>query len=188
MKYLILSVALSIIACPATAQTGATVQTPELARLAAARELIDVVMPPADRDAMIENIIHPMLANIRRAVMEMPRMKAGVDNNPKLIAVLDGFMERQNARTLKQLQTGLPGMFDAMMRAYARRFTITEMADAKAFFATPSGRAYMQKGMTIMNDPDVQAWQRDLMQSSLSRVGADIDALVKELDAVEPQE
>jgi Uncharacterized protein conserved in bacteria (DUF2059) len=72
---------------------------------------------------------------------------------------------------------------NAMSRAYARQFTLQEMADAKIFFATPSGRAYMSKAGGIMSDPDISKWQTDLMQSSMAENRTEVSKMKEEVSA-----
>jgi hypothetical protein len=178
------------LATPAFAQAApapapAPVEAPDPARIVAARALIDVVMPPEARDGMIDAMLKPMMTNVQQAVLNNPMFGKEISADPKLRAVFDGFLARRTEATLAQLRAGLPGMFAAMERAYARRFTIQQMADAQAFFATPSGRAYMREGMTIMSDPDVMAWQRTLMQDSMGDMKGEIARLMTELEATE---
>lgn len=173
------------LAAPVAAQAApAPTAAPDPAKLAAARALIDVVMPPEARDGMVDAMLRPMMANLQQGLMSNPMFQKDMAD-PKRRAVFDRFLAQRNEATLAKLRAGLPGMFTAMERAYARRFTIEQMADAQAFFATPSGRAYMREGMTIMSDPDVQAWQRTLMQDAMGDMRGEIAQLIAELAAVE---
>jgi hypothetical protein len=167
------------------APTPAAAETLDPAKLAAARALIDIVMPPQTRDGMIDAMLKPMMANVSQAALSNPMFAKEIGDDPKLRAVFDRFLARQTDTMLARLRAGLPGMFAAMERAYSRRFTVQQMADAQAFFTTPSGRAYMREGMSIMADPDVQAWQRSLMQGSMGNMQGEIAALLAELEAAE---
>ena len=74
-------------------------------------------------------------------------------------------------------------MIDAMSRAYARRFTVEQMAELRTFFTTPTGRAYMAQATTIMSDPDIAAWQQQMMNSTMTRVMGETRKMVAELIA-----
>jgi len=174
---------------PSAAQAQATpgaVAAPDPARLAAARELIDVLMPPASRAQMIEAMIAPMLGNLQQGMAQSPMFSSAMADHPEMQTRFATFLARQQARTMTLMRDGLPGMVEAMARAYARRFDVAQCRDIKAFFATPSGRAYMQQSLTIMSDPDVAAWQRTMMQSSMANMQADVAEFAKQ--AAMPEE
>jgi hypothetical protein len=168
---------------PAPAATASSVQALDPARLAAAKAMIDVIMPPDVREAMVEGMVRPMMANIQQAVLSNPKLEAQLGAGTKARAIFDRFIARQNEQILGKLRAGMPGMFDATTHAYARRFTIEQMRDVSVFFSTPSGRAYMQQSMTIMADPDIQAWQRMLMQNSLSDLDSELATFAAEIEA-----
>ena len=170
------------LAAPATAQTPAPLDP---ARVTAARELIDVLMPPATREQLITGMMAPMLANMRRAMQSAPGFAADIHADPKLRTAFDAFITKQQAQTTRMLREALPGMLPAMARAYARRFDVAQMHELRAFFQTPTGRAYMQASYTIMSDPDIQAWQQDLMARTMGRLQADVVAFVEQATKAE---
>ena len=156
-------------------------------RVAAAHDVIDVLMPPATREQMIGSMITPMLANIRQGMMQDPKMAALMGQDPAMRAAFDQFIARQNDRTIETLRAELPGMITAMTNAYARRFDVGQLRDIKAFFLTPTGRAYMQAAMTIMSDPDVAQWQRSMMSRTLGHIQEDIAAFVDKVVEAAPE-
>src|SRR3546814_18844746 len=83
--------------------------------------------------------------------------------------------------TVEQLRTQLPGLFDAMARAYARRFTVAQLGEIETFFRTPTGRIYVTESMNIMSDPDIAAWQRQSISSRMERPTAELERLSREL-------
>jgi hypothetical protein len=188
MKRMILAVAL-IAATPALAQAPAMAPaTAEPApvdpvRLVAAKAVIDQIMPPATREQMIEAMIAPTLATISQTVTNDPKMAELLGEDSKAQASFTRFMERQNARTMSDLRRELPAMVEAMSRAYARRFDERQLKEISAFFATPTGKTYLEQSPGIMSDPDVLAWQRRLMSKSMSTIHEDIETLSKELGA-----
>lgn len=191
MRYAYLAAAALVLNAPsAFAQTVPAAATPaaiDPARIAAARELIDLLMPPATRAQMMEGMMTPMLANLRQGMTQNPDFAGAMNGDARVKSLFDTFMQRQQERTMTLLRTSLPGMSDAMARAYARRFDVAQMREIKAFFLTPTGRLYMQQSYTIMADPDVAAWQRTMMATSMTGVQADVADFAKQIAALEPK-
>ncbi|WP_081668592.1 DUF2059 domain-containing protein [Sphingomonas phyllosphaerae] len=195
MKIFALSAALMLAPITAAAQTTAAASpasapaaAPDPARLSAATRLMDTLMPPASRAQMMDQMMGPMLANLRQGMTQNPQFAAEMAKNPKVKAAFDRFMDSQFRRSMDMVRTSLPGMFDAMARAYARRFDVAQLEELQRFFATPTGQAYMQAAMTIMSDPDVAAVQRNMMVEAMSRVQADTAAFAKEVAAIQQSE
>lgn len=179
-------VALALTASPAVA-TSASAQSPEHegavdpARLAAAKRTIEAMMPPAQRNAMFEAMLNPMLANMQQAILSRPDIRTALDADPKAKATLNAFLAAQQQKTIALLQTELPGMFAIMERAYARRFTAAQLDEITAFFNTPTGRLYMDESMKIPADPELLGWQRQLMARSLADGEKDLEKLQADL-------
>jgi hypothetical protein len=53
-----------------------------------------------------------------------------------------------------------------------------------AFFATPTGQAYLAQSPTIMADPDVGAWMNQLMTRSMQRLPEQTATLKAEIEAL----
>lgn len=168
---------------PGTAQTAPVAAAPDAARLAAAQALIEQIMPADRRDAMVEQMVRPMLANAREAMANAPMFADMARDNPKLATAMNGFMDEEFERSLATTKAAMPAMFDAMARAYARRFTLDQMRDIGDFFKTPSGRAYVETAPTIMSDPDVMAAQRAMMTQTMSGMQERMAKLVETLRA-----
>ncbi|MFS0772374.1 DUF2059 domain-containing protein [Sphingomonas sp. 1P08PE] len=189
MIRLLLPAALTCMPAPAMAQVAAVaVSAPDPARLAAARRVLDTLMPPATRDQMIRGMMEPLLANIRQGMTQDASFTRAMGDNPAVAAAFERFMAQQHARTVALMQTSLPGMIEAMSRAYARRFDVVQLGDIERFFRTPTGSAYMQASMTIMADPDVAGWQRTMMANAMSHVQEDAASFGKEIAAIQQGE
>lgn len=189
MIELILSIAALAPAIPATGQSSTpaaqAAPAPDPARLQASRALLDVLMPPATREQMIQGMMAPMLANIQRAIADNPQFAQTIGSDPEVKALFDAFMGKQLSRTTEMLRAGLPGMVEAMIRAYARRFDVAQLTELRRFFESPAGQTYMRESMTIMGDPDVAAWQRTLMSQSMNQAQADAADFARQLAARE---
>ena len=193
MKRLGLAAALALALVPlaATAQTpapSATDAAVDPVRLAAATRLLNALFPPASRAQMMDGMLTPMMANLRQGMTQNPQFAAEMAKDPKVKAAFDRFMEAQLRRNLDMVRASLPGMFDAIARAYARRFDVAQMGELERFFRTPTGQAYMQASMTVMADPDVAAFQRKMMVDAMSRVQADTADFVKDVAAIKQSE
>jgi hypothetical protein len=172
----------------AGAQTvPATAAAPDPARLAAAQALMSRIMPADKRDAMVEQMLRPMMENIRGAVLSGPKFEAARADNPKLAATVEAFMKEEFERSIETMKAAMPAMIDAMARAYGRRFTLDQLQALDTFFQTPAGRAYVEVAPTIMTDPDLLAVQRSMMtdamtglQQRMAAFGAKIDAEAKQ--------
>jgi hypothetical protein len=181
---LALMVAASVVSGVAAAQTGAATPALDPARVAAAGELIELLFPAATREKMIDGMMQPMLANIRQSMTQNPQFETLLNNDARAREIFERFLDRQLSRSTETMHAGLPGMATAMTNAYARRFDVGQLRELKAFFSTPTGRVYVQQSMTIMSDPDVAAWQRDLMKQSMSHMQADVAELTKDIMAL----
>lgn len=151
------------------------------ARLTAAKRTIEAMMPPAQRNAMFEAMLNPMLANMQQAMLSRPDIRTALAADPKAKATLDAFLAKQQQKTIELLQTELPGMFAIMERAYARRFTVAQLDEITAFFNTPTGRLYMDESMKMPADPELLGWQRQLMERSMADGEKDLEKLEADL-------
>jgi hypothetical protein len=182
--------ALPLLAIPLVAQAQSSTPAPAVAvapvdpaRLAAARSVMNVLMPLDQRERMMEQMLGSTMGSINNAITNQPALKEAMGNDPELVSAFNGFMAKQQARTTALLKTAMPSMLEAIAKAYARRFTVPQLKEVEAFFSTPTGKTYMAEGMTIMSDPDVTAWMQEVMGQSLGQVEQDLSELVKAAEA-----
>jgi hypothetical protein len=102
-------------------------------------------------------------------------------------AVFAAFLQRQRELSIKDLQSALPDLVEAYARAYARIFTVDEMAEIGRFLITSAGQKFAVRSQQLMADPDVSAWQQKIaaregqrQQAELSRFTTDFAAALKE--------
>jgi hypothetical protein len=157
---------------------------PDPAKLAEAHKMLDVLMPPPAREAMITSLVNSIMDTMMKGITESPDFRAMTAKTPGADAVFDRFIAGEREYAKDKLVAETPAMFDAMARAYARRFTIDQMQQVAVFFASPAGRAYMDAAPSIFADPDVAAWQQGLMRDSMARMPAAMADLKRELDAL----
>lgn len=164
-------------------QDAAVIAEPGPESLIKARALIDLIMPPAQRESMVNDMVLTMMKNLTGGLMQEPKMQSVIAEHPKMETIFENFIDRQQTKALAMMQKNLPGMITAMQRAYARQFTVQQLEDITVFFATPTGQVYARNSTNIMADPDVAAWQRNSMQESMAALPAEINLLMAELKA-----
>jgi hypothetical protein len=172
----------------AGAQTApAAAAAPEPARLVAAQALIGRIMPADQRDAMVEQMVRPMMENMRGAVFSDPKFEAMRSDNPKLAATVEAFMKDELEHSIVTMKASMPAMFDAMARAYARRFTLDQLKAIDAFFQTPAGHAYVTLAPTVLADPDFLAVQRSMMTDTMAGMQQRLAGLTARIAAEKKQ-
>ena len=167
----------------AAAQTAPAVSAEvDPARLAEARKLIEIMMPPALREQMVNGMVTGLNQTLSKTLLEDPGLARLIEDKPGAREAVMHFLERQQQYSISDLRTNLPGMLEAMARAYARRFTVEQMREMGAFFATPTGQLYIAQSATIFSDPDVAGWMQQTMRRSLERMPGEVRALQSELE------
>lgn len=183
-----LALAAAAVVLPATSAAQTAPAAPsdiDPARLAEARKLIDIMMPPALREQMIENIMASMGQTMMQLFMEDTKIQRLLEEKPGAREVMERYLERNQKATVEALRQDLPSMFEAMARAYARRFTIPQMREMGAFFATPTGQLYITESAKIFNDPDVSNWMQQFMRKRMEQLPEETSTLRQELEALD---
>jgi hypothetical protein len=180
-----LAIAAALMPLPTLAQTSAPAASANApvdpARLVAARKLIDDIMPPQKRDAMVDGIVRPMMANMRDGMMRSPDMTELFKQHPGTRDQMLQFLDSETERSLGIAHETLPALFDAMATAYARQFTLDQLADMQCFFASPTGRIYIERVPAVMSDPAIAAAQRVMMEKSFEGMQDRIKAMAQKM-------
>jgi hypothetical protein len=147
--------------------------------LPVATEIVEFSFPPATRRAMFANAVDTMMAQARRASTEATgeRFSAAVE------AILDRHLALARAQIDHAITDASPEIFAAMARAYARRLTYDELAQVRAFAATPAGAKFLQSGTNILADPDVARANTAYMSAALAAIRPLQAQLMEELRA-----
>lgn len=169
-----------------TAPSPAPVPEPSAANVALAGEVVNLILPPAMRDQMMEQLMGAMMQGMTNAMLESPELRAAFEREPRARPILEKSLARQQAETTALIKSEMPGMVTAMTRAYARRFSLAELDDMKRFFASPSGQAYVVKSPTVMSDPDVMRWSQTMIARAMDKAPAAAKALRDEINALPP--
>jgi hypothetical protein len=163
------------------ASGAATAQEPDATRLAAATQVVERILPPAERNALAEQMIRPMIASMSNAMFASPNLAKAMKENPRLEPAMRRMLTNETERAIVNLREGLPLLADAMALAYARRFDAGQLSEIQAFFDTPTGARYIRESMTMMSDPDVAAAQQKMMAKSMEGMQERVAALVSEI-------
>jgi hypothetical protein len=187
-----LAIVAALMPLPAIAQTSAPaapVNAPvDPVRLVEARKLIEDILPPQKRDAMVDGIVRPMMANMRDAMMRSPDMTELFKHHPAMRDQMLQFLDGETERSLGIAHKTLPALFDAMAIAYARQFTLDQLADMQRFFTSPTGRVYIERVPAVMSDPAITAAQRVMMDKSFEGMQDRIRSMAQKMqDAAEKE-
>jgi hypothetical protein len=187
-----LAIVAALMPLPTIAQTSAPAASANApvdpARLAAARKLIEDIVPPQKRDGMVDGIVRPMMANMRDAMMRSPDMTDLFKQHPVMRDQMLQFLDSETERSLSVAHDTMPVLFEAMATAYARQFTLDQMADMQRFFTSPTGKVYVERVPAVMSDPAITAAQRVMMEKSFEGMQDRIKAMTQKMQAAAEKE
>ena len=155
------------------------------ARLPAAEGIVEKIFPDGSFALLMEASMEPMMDGVLGQVMDVPFadlsalsgvpesevMMMGEASLGEIMAIVDPAFD-QRSDQITQVTVGMitrvmdriePSYQAGLARAYATRFTQTEMADIQTFFATPSGSHYAAESMLVYADPQVMAAMNEMM-------------------------
>ncbi|WP_395333443.1 DUF2059 domain-containing protein [Novosphingobium sp. BL-8H] len=142
------------IAAPAQAQSApspANSQPVDQGRLAVAHDIVTLAWPPEQRDAMMQKLLTVISAQFKSGAPIDTIHDAG------LRQIMNDYFNSIPELLKPAVSAFLPKQMDAIAKAYARKFTLTELQDVRTFAQTPSGSRFLQQSMEVMSDPDVAA-------------------------------
>jgi hypothetical protein len=187
-----LAIVAALMPLPTIAQTGAPAVSANApvdpARLVAARKLIEDIVPRQKRDGMVDGIVRPMMANMRDAMMRSPDMTDLFKQHPMMRDQMLQFLDSETERSLGVAHDTMPVLFEAMATAYARQFTLDQMADMQRFFTSPTGKVYVERVPAVMSDPAITAAQRVMMEKSFEGMQDRIKAMTQKMQAAAEKE
>ncbi|RKF18370.1 DUF2059 domain-containing protein [Altericroceibacterium spongiae] len=163
MKTLGCAMALTAMALPlsAFAQTETEQQAPAVdsAKMALARQIVDLGFPEGQREEMFFGAIDSMVAQMNQAMADET-----FANDPQLKAKL----EEQKAAMIAEMKTVLsrhiPALMDGWATAYAAEFNEKELRDILAFVSTETGKSFFIRNAMLTERPEFQAATRPYMQ------------------------
>lgn len=148
------------------------------ARLALAREIVDLGMPPATREEVFFRVVDQMSSQARDAMMRSFQI-----DDPDAVAILDRWLDRYNKESLPVLRRHIPALMEGWAAAYADIYSERELTDIRAFIATPSGAAFFRKSQDVLGNPKFAAVNQAYMNEVLGGLPQAQEELVAELKA-----
>ncbi|HEU4959664.1 MAG TPA: DUF2059 domain-containing protein [Sphingomonas sp.] len=183
------AVAQSAPTAPAAVQAPAAPPVPsDPARLTAAREVVDEVLPVAKRQEMFGQLVNAMMKNMTAGLVRGAGLDEVFKEKPKAGAVFAAFIARQRDLSLDDLRVHTPELIAAYTDAYARNFTVDELGQLKAWLGTPIGQKYVGFAFAIAGDPEIAAWQKGVMERAQKRVPGEVEKLMNDLKSVSEQD
>lgn len=212
---------------PATeaATDAAALPEPGPERLAAAERVVDRIWPVGTFRRVMDSTIDSTMAMVTGAGEAMAETAWIPEDNSKDARraqheartgrPLSGTSEGDAAATAssEEAEAGVRRMTEAMIpiferieppiraaiaRIYARRYSLSELGELDAFFATPTGARYAEDSLTLMNDPEMVQTMASMMGELMPAImgaamdqataaGADVAAAAADAAAVKAE-
>lgn len=173
-------------AAPLRAQgvaASAAAAEPEPARLEAARRLIAVMVPPAQRDQMADAMAEPGMAAASADLMRYVEDEEKIIDKVGARATVESFFAERRPKLIAQFRGTIPGMMEQMARAHARLLTVEDLQAIEAFYRTPAGAAFARATPKMINEPEEANGQTQAMTAIIETLMRDIDAVKQHLIA-----
>ncbi|MGE4431408.1 MAG: DUF2059 domain-containing protein [Sphingobium sp.] len=194
-------------ASPAVASPAAA-EPLDRAQIDAARPVVEKLFPAGTYRRMMGENFTRMMDGMMDGVMKMPiadlarlggipaDQVATMDQASlaEMSAIIDPHYRERTKGGMDAMMAGMvdlmdgfePRVRDALTRAYARKFSIAELGQLHAFFATPTGGKYAGESMSIFMDPEIMGEMQALMPEMMQQMPALVEAAKKATDALPP--
>jgi len=147
----------------ASSPAGASAQpvAPEKqAELAEARAIIDVMLPPSQRQKIFDDMLTTITNQMRQGMQPEALADPGVN------AIVSKYLDKMVEAQKPLLRKHVPAMTEAMATAYSNEFSLAELKDVHAFANSPSGRHYLSRSLALVSDPAVAKVNMAVMADS----------------------
>lgn len=168
---------------PVIVDAPATDSALDPTKVALARDIVAVVLPPDQRDKMMSAVLNAMTNNILAGTLQGLGIDDKIASEPAVRLIFQAFVERQKKLGMDDIHAALPGLVEAYARAYARMFSIDDLREIRTFVQTPAGTRFMQRAAGMLSDPDVAEWQRKLAAQGAARQAGELQRLKADLEA-----
>jgi Uncharacterized protein conserved in bacteria (DUF2059) len=205
MKFVQSLVALGVFLAPlpAWAQTSDVISP---AQLAAARPVVDKLFPLGTYKRLMGGTLSKMMDGMMGSAMDMPVADiariSGVDADRvaamdkasmgQVMAILDPhFRERMSVgmRAMMDSMTDFmstyePNVRDALSRAYARKFSASQLGELRAFFNTPTGSLYASESIAMYMDPEMMGAMQSVMPDMVKKMPEFVGIMTKATESL----
>ena len=193
MKSVLLAIALlsstAVSAAPpwAGAEQAAPAKAPiEAERLALARKAVAAIIPPGTMQKIMKSSMGNTEEMMMKGMFDMKGADLGVTGEGKektlreVMAEKDPHFEERMKITNRVMAEEMGGIFnrleprvaEGMARAYARRFTISELNEINHFFQSPAGANFARSSFELMTDPEMMAEMMSFMPEMMKEMPA----------------
>lgn len=145
---------------------------PSAAKLALAREIVDLGFPEETREDVFFASMDQMMIQTQEATL-----KAYGLEDEGAVAVLDGWIADYIVDSKEVLRSHIPSLVDGMQRSYAAMFTLQELTDIHAFVSTPSGQRFFELSSAVLAEPSFA----NANQAYMNEVQAQLPAATQDL-------
>ena len=176
-----IGLSLALCASPALAQqapapASAPAQpeaTSDPARVAAAERTVDFVFPVGSYERLMRGTLDKLTGSVLTTMMGLSPRKLGTTGNTddesadtpfsQLANEADPYFEERMRLSMNVVTDEMialmteaePAVRAALTGSYARRYTVAQLADMNAFFATPTGTVFARDYLLIYSDPEM---------------------------------
>jgi len=196
---------------PAAAPAAATTAVPlDSARLAAARPVVDKLVPVGTYRRLMGSSFETMMKQMMGQMGDLPvaqiaslsglsddKVKAlGDVSLNQIMAIYDPHWRERTDALMHAMTAGMGDLMDSMepgvraglVRAYARIYTVDQLNEINRFFATPTGSLYAANSMPIFMDPEMIEEMQKMMPEIMKHMPEMIAAAAakKANDALPP--
>ena len=131
-------------------------------------------------DSMMDGVMKMPIAQLARigGVPEEELLDMKESSLEEMTAIVDPYFRERTKRGMDAMMGGMtdlmdgfePRVRDALSRAYARNFSVGQLAEMDRFFSTPTGSAYAEQSMTIFMDPEIMGEMQALMPEMMKKM------------------
>lgn len=173
------------------------------ARLAAAEKVVAKLVPQGVYKRMLGDNFGNMMGAAMDSIGNMPALqlvqltgielseaqKLGEGTVREVLEIYDPAWQKRMTASTSAFSSVMgrvagqmePAVRKALARAYAREFSIAELAEMDRFFATPAGAHYAAKSLEITMDPEMMTAMTEVMPQMMEAM----PEITKEMQAVE---
>jgi hypothetical protein len=196
-----LGLATPALAQQAPSQPAAAAVAIDPATLAEARLVVAKLVPPGAYKKMMHSAMAPMIDNMSGNLKALPLKQlaemGGLDAQQaaaldkidieQVMAIYDPHWQERMTLTMHAMFDSMgdffttlePELREAMAKAYASHFTLTDLQDLDRYFATPTGNKFATQYISIMTDPAMTDEMKAMMPKMMAQMPTFIAAAQK---------
>lgn len=136
------------LAAPTPPAASGAPAAPSPAAIGHAREIVDIILPPARYQELADKLTQMVMGHLRGALL-------GQYDDPGIRQIVDAYLAKVPGRLRPVNERHIPLIVEAMVQSYAREFSADELKQISDFGKTPAGAHYLAKSLALQADPEV---------------------------------